>query len=206
MGRVHVSKVGYLSINTELSGQRAAGAWSRSVRDSPPDCAESRFFKKLMEELMAAATAPGTRYMHQWRKGDVVMGDNRATMHHGRPWPMPLANVNSFTSVPSPASQLRRSQTKQFVEATHRRAQSRRMADRRFFNFATGHDRSLKSYRHPNTGEESPSAQKPYQVLEIDRGVKKSSDFVSAFVMTMPSDHLSCTVGQTGVNRGRYSA
>jgi alpha-ketoglutarate-dependent 2,4-dichlorophenoxyacetate dioxygenase len=43
--------------------------------------------KKLIDELMEAATAPGTSYLHQWRQGDVVMWDNRATMHRGRPWP-----------------------------------------------------------------------------------------------------------------------
>jgi alpha-ketoglutarate-dependent 2,4-dichlorophenoxyacetate dioxygenase len=43
--------------------------------------------KKLIDELMALATAPGTSYLHQWRRGDVVMWDNRATMHRGRPWP-----------------------------------------------------------------------------------------------------------------------
>jgi alpha-ketoglutarate-dependent 2,4-dichlorophenoxyacetate dioxygenase len=43
--------------------------------------------KKLIDELMEAATAPGTSYLHQWRGGDVVMWDNRATMHRGRPWP-----------------------------------------------------------------------------------------------------------------------
>jgi alpha-ketoglutarate-dependent 2,4-dichlorophenoxyacetate dioxygenase len=43
--------------------------------------------RKLIEDLMAAATAPGTRYLHQWRHGDVVMWDNRATMHRGPPWP-----------------------------------------------------------------------------------------------------------------------
>jgi alpha-ketoglutarate-dependent 2,4-dichlorophenoxyacetate dioxygenase len=37
--------------------------------------------------LMSAATAPGTSYLHGWRSGDVVMWDNRATMHRGRPWP-----------------------------------------------------------------------------------------------------------------------
>ena len=43
--------------------------------------------KKLLAELMAAATAPGVSYLHTWNKGDVVMWDNRATMHRGRPWP-----------------------------------------------------------------------------------------------------------------------
>jgi alpha-ketoglutarate-dependent 2,4-dichlorophenoxyacetate dioxygenase len=43
--------------------------------------------KRLIDELMEAATAPSTSYLHQWREGDVVMWDNRATMHRGRPWP-----------------------------------------------------------------------------------------------------------------------
>jgi alpha-ketoglutarate-dependent 2,4-dichlorophenoxyacetate dioxygenase len=43
--------------------------------------------KKLIDELMEIATQPGTSYLHQWRAGDVVMWDNRATMHRGRPWP-----------------------------------------------------------------------------------------------------------------------
>ena len=43
--------------------------------------------RQLIDELTAAATAPGTSYEHGWRSGDVVMWDNRATMHRGRPWP-----------------------------------------------------------------------------------------------------------------------
>jgi alpha-ketoglutarate-dependent 2,4-dichlorophenoxyacetate dioxygenase len=43
--------------------------------------------RKLIEQLMEAATAPGVSYTHRWRAGDVVMWDNRATMHRGRPWP-----------------------------------------------------------------------------------------------------------------------
>lgn len=43
--------------------------------------------KKLIEQLTEMATAPGSSYLHQWRQGDVVIWDNRATMHRGRPWP-----------------------------------------------------------------------------------------------------------------------
>jgi alpha-ketoglutarate-dependent 2,4-dichlorophenoxyacetate dioxygenase len=42
---------------------------------------------KLIDELTAAATAPNLIYAHKWKNGDVVMWDNRATMHRGRPWP-----------------------------------------------------------------------------------------------------------------------
>jgi alpha-ketoglutarate-dependent 2,4-dichlorophenoxyacetate dioxygenase len=48
---------------------------------------EAAVGKQLIDELMQAATQAGTSYLHQWRGGDVVMWDNRATMHRGRPWP-----------------------------------------------------------------------------------------------------------------------
>lgn len=41
----------------------------------------------LLEELTAHATAAGCTYQHTWRPGDVIMWDNRAVLHRGRPWP-----------------------------------------------------------------------------------------------------------------------
>jgi alpha-ketoglutarate-dependent 2,4-dichlorophenoxyacetate dioxygenase len=55
--------------------------------------------KKLIDELMDAATAPGTSYVHSWRGGDVVMWDNRATMHRGRPWPAHEARLMVRTTI-----------------------------------------------------------------------------------------------------------
>ena len=55
--------------------------------------------KQLIDELMEAATAPGTSYLHQWGKGDVVMWDNRATMHRGRPWPAHEARLMVRTTI-----------------------------------------------------------------------------------------------------------
>jgi alpha-ketoglutarate-dependent 2,4-dichlorophenoxyacetate dioxygenase len=55
--------------------------------------------KKLINELMAFATAPGASYLHQWRPGDVVMWDNRATMHRGRPWPAHEARLMVRTTI-----------------------------------------------------------------------------------------------------------
>ena len=55
--------------------------------------------KKLIDELMEAATAPGTSYLHRWRGGDVVMWDNRATMHRGRPWPAHEARLMVRTTI-----------------------------------------------------------------------------------------------------------
>lgn len=43
--------------------------------------------QELLAELTQAATVPGASYLHAWREGDVVMWDNRAIMHRGRPWP-----------------------------------------------------------------------------------------------------------------------
>lgn len=43
---------------------------------------------QLIEELTALATRPEHVYQHHWRNGDVVMWDNRATLHRGRPWPL----------------------------------------------------------------------------------------------------------------------
>jgi alpha-ketoglutarate-dependent 2,4-dichlorophenoxyacetate dioxygenase len=55
--------------------------------------------QKLLAELMEAATAPGLSYAHGWRKGDVVMWDNRATMHRGRPWPAHEARLMVRTTI-----------------------------------------------------------------------------------------------------------
>ncbi len=59
--------------------------------------------QKLLAELMDAATAPGRAYVHTWRKGDVVMWDNRATMHRGRPWPANEARHMVRTTVSAAA-------------------------------------------------------------------------------------------------------
>jgi alpha-ketoglutarate-dependent 2,4-dichlorophenoxyacetate dioxygenase len=54
---------------------------------------------ELIEALMEIATAPGTSYLHDWRGGDVVMWDNRATMHRGRPWPAHEARLMVRTTI-----------------------------------------------------------------------------------------------------------
>jgi len=40
----------------------------------------------LVAELIDFATRPGQTFEHRWRPGDVVMWDNRAVLHRGRPW------------------------------------------------------------------------------------------------------------------------
>jgi len=55
--------------------------------------------QKFLAELIAAATAPGLSYEHAWRRGDVVMWDNRATLHRGRPWPAHEARTMVRTTI-----------------------------------------------------------------------------------------------------------
>jgi len=42
--------------------------------------------RKLIEELIAFATEPRFVYQHRWSVGDLVMWDDRCTMHRGRPY------------------------------------------------------------------------------------------------------------------------
>ena len=60
---------------------------------------EQKEAQKFLAKLMEAATAPGLSYAHGWRKGDVVMWDNRATMHRGRPWPAHEARLMVRTTI-----------------------------------------------------------------------------------------------------------
>lgn len=60
--------------------------------------------KKLIDELMETATETGTSYLHQWREGDVVMWDNRATMHRGRPWPAHEPRLMMRTTISATAA------------------------------------------------------------------------------------------------------
>jgi alpha-ketoglutarate-dependent 2,4-dichlorophenoxyacetate dioxygenase len=60
---------------------------------------EDEAAQRLLAELTAAATAPGLSYTHAWRPGDVVMWDNRATMHRGRPWPAHEARFMVRTTI-----------------------------------------------------------------------------------------------------------
>ena len=43
--------------------------------------------KRWVKGLIAAMTPPEAIYTHAWRPGDMIIWDERATMHRGRPWP-----------------------------------------------------------------------------------------------------------------------
>jgi alpha-ketoglutarate-dependent 2,4-dichlorophenoxyacetate dioxygenase len=42
--------------------------------------------RALIEELISFATQPQFVHQHRWRVGDLVIWDNRCTMHRGRPY------------------------------------------------------------------------------------------------------------------------
>ena len=51
------------------------------------DGMEKTAAQALLAALIDEATRPEYTYLHRWQAGDVVMWDNRATLHRGRPWP-----------------------------------------------------------------------------------------------------------------------
>ena len=74
-------------------------AW-RVVWPNPVNCAEALYIashafgvvgmedeegQSLINELIAFATQPHRIWSHRWSPGDVLVRDERATMHRGRP-------------------------------------------------------------------------------------------------------------------------
>ena len=58
----------------------------------------------LIERIDGRRHRAGASYVHQWRSGDVVMWDNRATMHRGRPWPAHEARLMVRTTISASAA------------------------------------------------------------------------------------------------------
>ena len=50
------------------------------------DGMDDRDARQMLAELMDETTKRDHVYVHKWRQGDVVMWDNRAMLHRGRPW------------------------------------------------------------------------------------------------------------------------
>nr|WP_200985104.1 TauD/TfdA family dioxygenase [Rhizobium rhizogenes]QCL09172.1 alpha-ketoglutarate-dependent 2,4-dichlorophenoxyacetate dioxygenase [Rhizobium rhizogenes]QCL09808.1 alpha-ketoglutarate-dependent 2,4-dichlorophenoxyacetate dioxygenase [Rhizobium rhizogenes] len=42
--------------------------------------------RQLLDELLDFSTRPNFVYQHRWNPGDLVIWDNRCTLHRGRPW------------------------------------------------------------------------------------------------------------------------
>jgi alpha-ketoglutarate-dependent 2,4-dichlorophenoxyacetate dioxygenase len=55
--------------------------------------------RALLKQLMDHATQDRFVYTHKWRNKDIVMWDNRAVMHRGRPWDYMKPRVMHRTTV-----------------------------------------------------------------------------------------------------------
>ena len=62
--------------------------------------------RALIEELIAFATQPQFVYQHRWTVGDLVIWDNRCTMHRGRPYDDTQRRVLHRTTVSDVANTL----------------------------------------------------------------------------------------------------
>src|SRR5262252_958066 len=62
--------------------------------------------RALIEELVAFATRPQFVYQHRWTVGDLVIWDNRCTMHRGRPYDDTQRRVLHRTTVSDCANTL----------------------------------------------------------------------------------------------------
>ena len=62
--------------------------------------------RALIEELIAFATEPQFVYQHRWTVGDLVIWDNRCTMHRGRPYDDTQRRVLHRTTVSDIANTL----------------------------------------------------------------------------------------------------
>ncbi len=55
--------------------------------------------RRFAEDLIDRATRPDMVYAHEWRVGDVLVWDERATMHRVRPWPYEEVRTLASTCV-----------------------------------------------------------------------------------------------------------
>lgn len=65
------------------TGRKALCIGSHATHIDGMPVAEGR---RLLDELAAFATQPKYVYSHPWRKGDLVIWDNRTTLHRAAPW------------------------------------------------------------------------------------------------------------------------
>jgi taurine dioxygenase len=64
------------------------------IEDLPTDEA-----RRLVEEIEAFATQPRFVYRHKWQQGDLLIWDNRCTLHRATPFPDEYRRVMHRTQV-----------------------------------------------------------------------------------------------------------
>lgn len=67
-----------------MNGEEALYIASHAYRIEGRSEADSA---RLIDEAISFCTQPRYVYSHKWRAGDVLIWDERATLHRGRPWP-----------------------------------------------------------------------------------------------------------------------
>jgi alpha-ketoglutarate-dependent 2,4-dichlorophenoxyacetate dioxygenase len=72
-----------MSWRNPVNGRRALYVASHAYAIDGMDDRDAR---QLLARLLDEATRRDFIYVHKWRQGDVVMWDNRAMLHRGRPW------------------------------------------------------------------------------------------------------------------------
>ena len=115
------SQIGFADFNDEIfkqlppvpqalvrhhPGLRAAPASTSPRMPRTSSAGRSEEGRALIEELIAFATQPQFVYQHRWTVGDLVIWDNRCTMHRGRPYDDTQRRVLHRTTVSDRANTL----------------------------------------------------------------------------------------------------
>jgi alpha-ketoglutarate-dependent 2,4-dichlorophenoxyacetate dioxygenase len=114
------SQIGFADFNDEIFKQLPPVP-QVLVRHHPASCRTSFYLashashiigwpveegRALIEELIAFSTQPQFVYRHRWTVGDLVIWDNRCTMHRGRPYDDTQRRVLHRTTVSDVANTL----------------------------------------------------------------------------------------------------
>ena len=114
------SQIGFADFNDEIFKQLPPVP-QVLVRHHPASCRTSFYLashashiigwpveegRALIEELIAFSTQPQFVYQHRWTVGDLVIWDNRCTMHRGRPYDDTQRRVLHRTTVSDVANTL----------------------------------------------------------------------------------------------------
>lgn len=107
------SKIGFKSFNSDVAA--SLPPVPQRLVDHYPDSGRTSLYlashashvigwqvdkgRALLEELIVFATQDRFVYTHDWRVGDLVVWDNRCTMHRGRPYDLSQRRVLHRTTV-----------------------------------------------------------------------------------------------------------
>ena len=73
-----------VAVTNPANGEEALYVASHAFRIEGMSEEES---EPIIDELASFCTQPHYVYSHKWKSGDVLIWDERATLHRGMPWP-----------------------------------------------------------------------------------------------------------------------